>query len=389
MNFCSFYNFSLYTIYLYIKLYVTGFMKKEIDPWSSDLLKNYQHLIKEFGLFEFDFKDKELDSYFVRRNIIIAHRNFEKVVARIKANKPFINMTGIASSGRVHLGHKVDIDVSLFLQRLGAINYFCVADLDAYLSRPDEKIRSLENAKKNAVENLAHAFALGIDPKKSYAQSNKPKRYYEFSFEISKKITQNTYKAIYGHTDLGKISSVLLQIADILHPQLKEFEGKMPSVTGIGLDQDPHARLTRDVMQRLSYPLEVPSFLYFSHQAGLNGNLKMSSSEPDNTIFLDDNESDVKKKISRALTGGRNTSEEQKRLGGEPDKCMVYELYKYHFTDESRFNEIRKTCISGERTCGECKKECIVFFQKMLKEHQEKYEGMLSVAKEVVFGKMK
>jgi tryptophanyl-tRNA synthetase len=161
----------------------------------------------------------------------------------------------------------------------------------------------------------------------------------------------------------------------------------MPSVTGIGLDQDPHARLTRDVMQRLSYPLEVPSFLYFSHQAGLNGNLKMSSSEPDNTIFLDDDEHEVKRKISRALTGGRNTSEEQKRLGGEPDKCMVYELYKYHFTDESRFNEIRKTCISGERTCGECKKECIVLFQKMLKEHQEKYKSMLSVAKEVVFGK--
>lgn len=43
--------------------------------------------------------------------------------------------------------------------------------------------------------------------------------------------------------------SVLTQVADILHPQVNEEPA--PTIVPVGLDQDPHIRLTRGVAHKL------------------------------------------------------------------------------------------------------------------------------------------
>jgi len=352
-----------------------------IDPWGASSIDNYDKVFKEFGLKEFPENwKKKLNHYLFRRNIIIAHRDFDKIIERINANKPFIQITGIASSGRMHLGHKIDIDLFLFLKKFKAKNYFAIADIDGYVSR--QKINTMDEAKKIAVDNLAHALALGLKTKDVYVQSKQKPFYYNLAFECSKKITENMYSAIYGHTDFGKISAVLLQIVDIIHPQL--IEGKMPSVTGIGLEQDPHARITRDIAKRLPYTLEVPSFLYFLHQSGLQQGKKMSSSEPLTAIFLDDSSEEVKKKISTAFTGGKDTLEEQKRLGGRPDICKVYEIYKFHHPSNKFVEDIFKRCSSGKLLCGECKGLCIKFLTNFLEKHQERVKKTRKIAEKMV-----
>ncbi|MCX6798798.1 MAG: tryptophan--tRNA ligase, partial [Candidatus Diapherotrites archaeon] len=261
--------------------------KTKIDPWGSGAVTDYERVFKEFGLSAFPEKmRKELGHYFFRRNIVIAHRDFTPVFDNIKKKKRFINITGIASSGQFHLGHKVDIDLFRFFKEQGAANYFCVCDLDGYVSRPDSKVPSLQKAQEFAISNTADALALGLDPEDIKVQSRREQRYYGFAFELSKKITANTFEAIYGHIDLGKVSANLLQYADILHGQLPEYSGPMPSITGIGLDQDPHARAVRDIAKRLPYKMHSPSFIYFKHQSGLKEGAKMSSSEPDTAIFL-------------------------------------------------------------------------------------------------------
>src|SRR3989344_1599590 len=239
-----------------------------IDPWSTKSLDKYEHAFEKFGLGRFpEGYRKNLDHYLFKRGIVIAHRGFDKVYERILSKKPFINMTGIASRGKFHLGHKLDVDIFNFFASKGAKNYFSIADIDAYASRPN--INSIKEAKELAVNTLSHVLALGLTKKDVYIQSNKEPTYYTFAMEVSKKITGNMFKAVYGHLDMGKIVANLLQYADILHPQLEEYEGKMPSVTGIGLDQDPHAKLTRDIAKRLPYDLELPGFIYFIHQKGL------------------------------------------------------------------------------------------------------------------------
>ena len=361
--------------------------EKRIDPWGSELI-DYQHLISEFGMEKFPEEYiKKLKYRLFERGIIVGHRDFGKVMKRIEEKKPFIQMTGIATSGKLHLGHKIDIDLFVFFKSLGAKNYFAFCDIDAYTTRP--KMKSMKEAKENAIENIAHGLALGLDEKDIYLQSKKEQRYYEFAFEISKKITENEFRAVYGSVDLGKVAANLLQYADILHPQLPEYEGKMPSVTGIAPEQDPHARVTRDIAQRLQtqYDIEIPSFIYFMHQSGLQKGKKMSSSDPNTAIFLSDSPEEVKKKIDGAFTGGRDTVEEQKKKGGRPEICKIFEIYKFHHPDQKFLDDIYQRCKKGELLCGEDKKICTEFLTKFLEEHQKKFKEKLPIAKKIVEGR--
>lgn len=362
-------------------------MKKTIiDPLGSKEIKVDEKLFKEFGLKKFK-KEEILDHYFFKRGIIVAHRDFDKIVKRINEKKPFLQMTGIASSGHYHLGHKAIIDQFLLFKKLGAKSFFGVCDIDAYVARDDKKIPSMKIAKEYAVSNMADLLALGLSEKEIYLQSKKESRYYEFAFEISKKITENTFRATYGHMNLGKVSANLLQYADILHGQLPEYYGKMPSLTGIGVDQDPHARATRDIAKRLEYDIEIPSFIYVEHQSGLKEGKKMSASEPDTAIFLSDSASEVKQKINKSFSGGRPTLEEHKKYGGNPDIDKAYEILKYHHPDTKFINEVYEKYKSGEILSGELKKITIEFVNELLANHQEKVKQKKEIAESIVYGK--
>lgn len=363
-------------------------MAVELDPWGSIEVKLDEKMIEKFGLKPFSSEErKKLNHYLFERGVAVAHRDFELVIDRIVHKKPFIQLTGIASSGNMHLGHKIDVDLFLFFKSLGAKSHFVVSDIDAYISRPDEKIPTLEKAKEIAVDNIAHLLALGLDKKDIYVQSRKEPRYYEFAFEISKKITENTFRAIYGHLDPPKLAANLLQYSDILHYQLKEYYGPMPSITGIGIDQDPHARACRDIAKRLPYNLFPPSFIYFTHQPGLIEGQKMSSSKPETAIYLNDTPSEIKKKIARAYSGGRIGIEEHRKLGGVPEVDAAFQILRYHHPDSEFVQQVYTEYKSGKMLTGELKKICIEFLEKMLAEHQKKVEKNRKIAEEIVYGK--
>lgn len=355
-----------------------------VDPWGAGDIKIDEKLLKEFGITSFSKElIKKHDHYLFQRGIVTAHRDFKKIQDRIDAKKPFIQITGIASSGPLHLGHKVDIDLFMYFSQFGK-SYFAICDIDGYVSRPDEKVSSMHDAKKIAIKNLAHILALGVKQNQVYVQSQMSPAYYELVLSLSKKITENNFRAIYGHLNPGKLAANLLQYADILHRQLPEFDGKMPSLTGIGIEQDPHARATRDLSRKLSFPVETPSFIYFEHQRGLQVGKKMSASQPDTAIFLDDSPADVKKKVNRAFSGGKDTLEEHRKYGADVDIDRAFEILKFHHPDTDIVNEIRAKYSSGEMLTGELKKIVIDFLNEFLAKHQEKVKKMLPIATKMV-----
>jgi tryptophanyl-tRNA synthetase len=84
----------------------------------------------------------------------------------------------------------------------------------------------------------------------------------------------------------------------------------------------------------------------------------------------------VRKKVMSGITGGRMTLEEQKRLGGEPDKCSLYLLTLFHMvTDDAELAEIRRKCKAGEVTCGQCRKETAERVVAFLKDFREKMDA--------------
>jgi tryptophanyl-tRNA synthetase len=175
------------------------------------------------------------------------------------------------------------------------------------------------------------------------------------AYEFAQKITFNEFKAIYGNTDPGRIMSAITQVGDILYPQLKE---RMPGIIPVGVDQDPHIRLTRDIARRLQskYKFFLPSSIYHKYTPSLDGSLKMSKSKPESCIELPEDIKSVCRKIMKAKTGGRDTLEEQRRLGAKIEEDMVFELLKQHLVeDDKELEQIYHDYKSGKMTSGEIK----------------------------------
>ncbi|MBW2990050.1 tryptophan--tRNA ligase [Candidatus Woesearchaeota archaeon] len=331
-------------------------MAKIIDPYGSELVEDYSKIIKDFGLDSFSLKNYPSPNRLMRRGAIFAERDMKPVINAMKDKKPFYVLSGIMPTAKkVHFGTKMVVENIAYFQKHGAKAYCLIADLEALAARGV----SLEEARKNALEFQIPAYiALGLDPKKTrfYFQSEN-KEVMRLAYKFSKKITLNEYRAIFGIADPGRIMSALTQAADILYPQLKE---RMPGIIPVGCDQDPAIRLTRDIVRRSrKEKFFLPSGLYHKFTPSLDGELKMSKSRPESCIDLPDDPKKTAKKIMRAKTGGRKTVEEQRKLGGEPERCIIFEFYKQHLIEDDReLQRIHDGCRKGKLLCGEDKQNC-------------------------------
>lgn len=353
--------------------------KSVFNPWEVSGNINYERLVKEFGISPL----KKLPEMFnknllFRRGIVFAHRDIQRILEAIKNKKKFVMMTGLMPTGNCHLGHLMIINQMVFFQKLGAKIYIAVADLEAYNARG----QSLEDSKKIAKEYLLNYLAMGLDLNKCdfYFQSERSKdaeksnAYYRLQNLLARHETFNEFKAIYGEISPGKMLSSLLQASDMLHPQLPEFEGEYPIVIPVGIDQDPHIRLARDISQRIKNPKFTQlSSIYTLFMPGLNGG-KMSSSAPNSFISLSDSPEEVKNKINKyAFSGGKDTLKEHRKLGGNPDIDVSFQYLKFFFeSDDKKLAQIEKDYRSGKMLTSELKRYLIEKINAFLKEHQKK-----------------
>jgi tryptophanyl-tRNA synthetase len=191
---------------------------------------------------------------------------------------------------------------------------------------------------------------------------------------LARYATFNEFKAVYGEISPGKMISALLQASDMLHPQLPEFEGQCPVIVPVGIDQDPHIRLARDISQRIKEFTQLISTYHF-FMPGLSGG-KMSSSEPNSFIALTDTPAEVKHKINKyAFSGGQATIEEHRKKGGNPEIDVSFQYLKHFFEpDDKKLKQIEEEYRSGKLLSGELKKMLIDKMNNFLAEHQKKRE---------------
>jgi tryptophanyl-tRNA synthetase len=133
-------------------------------------------------------------------------------------------------------------------------------------------------------------------------------------------------------------------------------------------------KLARDIeVEHGGYGFIAPSSIYHRFMTGLTGG-KMSSSVPASHISLLDDPEEGYEKVKSATTGGRETAELQRELGGRADECPVYELYAYLLAaDDDEFaTRVYEECTGGERLCGDCKEQAAELMREFLADHQEK-----------------
>ena len=407
----------------------------QINPWSSTPSLDVEKTFAEFGIDPIAPVLPELPEipYFMRRGIVVGQRDYLPVARAIRNHTPFHLLTGFMPSGHPHLGHLMLMREIVWHVQQGANGYVTIADREAYAVRS----LSWEKCREYGKEYLSCLYALGFEGQ-TYFQS-KNARLKDLAFEAATKVNFSELSAIYGftpETDLAHADSVITQVADILYPQVDREPA--PTLVPVGIDQDPHIRLTRGIAHKFrmftveereghisvrsknapdaaldavkkafphakkyeghvdikdaacadvsakvreieracgGYGFFTPSSTYHVFLPGLTGG-KMSSSVPESFISFFEPEAAVRKKVMSALTGGRMTLEEQRRLGGEPGKCTLYLLNMFHMiTDDAKLAELHRKCISGEITCGQCKKETAERVVAFLKDFKEKMDA--------------
>ena len=225
-----------------------------IDPWSSEQSTDYDRMIEQFGLTPMDLGSMPNPGMLHRRGIVFAHRDFDVITDSITKGDPFGVLTGLMPSGRMHLGHSMVIEQVRWFQEQGADVTVAVADLEALATRGTSLSNGRETALREYVLNYA---ALGLDPDKTsvYFQSSRPE-VQRLAFTLGKRTNLSELDAIYGFggdTNLAHVQAPLVQVGDIVHPQLDDFGGLRPIVVPVGVDQDPHLRLTRDITQKTNW----------------------------------------------------------------------------------------------------------------------------------------
>lgn len=361
-----------------------------LDPWTADSF-DYDKIIKQFGIQDFEEELKKIKNphRLMRRGIIFGHRDFGEIIKLINSNKPFAVVTGMMPSGPMHIGHKMVIDQLIWYHNQGAKLSIPIADLEAYAARGI----SFEKGKQLAIdEYLTNYIALGLDLTSDdinvYLQS-KNSILHNLSFRASLKANFNEMKAIYGFTpstNLAHVNSPLIQVADILMPQVEENGGPINTLVPVGIDQDPHLRLTRDITNKLKDELGfiIPSSTYHRFLTGLTGD-KMSSSKPKTAIYLNDSTKDAVKKLKSAKTGGRESLAEQKEKGGQPDQCVIFEMLLYHLIDDdNELKKIRDECLNGTLLCGVCKNKTCELLEEFLDNHHSKQEEAHEIAETIL-----
>jgi tryptophanyl-tRNA synthetase len=358
----------------------------KIDPWGSTKLEeeDYSKLIKEFGIEEFGetLRQKMQEHRFIRRKIIFGHIGLDLILKAIEGKQNWGVMSGIKPSGPLHLGTLTTANEIVEFQKMGAKAYYCIADIESW----EDNGIPYEEADAIAIDNLADILALGLDtsPEKVYIwrQSTEP-IVQNVCFTVSRLVTQNMLNAIYGERTFGLYLAALIQVGDINLAQI--LDGPQPVIVPVGIDQAPHLRLTRDLTRRFYKKFFLPGSTYHLLLAGIDGSDKMSKRNPNSYFTFDESLESIKKKIMGALTGGKGSKAEQKKLGGEPQKCMIYKMLTYLFEEnDKQITDDFEACIKGELLCGDHKKQCVEKVLTFIKKHREKKKKLIDKSKKLL-----
>lgn len=276
----------------------------------------------------------------------------------------------------------------------------------------DEKVMwkdlTIEAAMKLARENAKDIIAMGFDVNKTFIFSNldfmgRCPAMYQNIIQISKRVTLNQVRSIFGFTDadpVGKVAFPAAQAAPALSTTFPFIFGQakvhythtfqafffvfkksiqIPSLDThaqvqclipCAIDQDPYFRMQRDVAPRLKMP--KPALMHSMFFPALQGaKTKMSASDQNSAVFLTDTLNQIKNKINKhAFSGGQQTLEEHRELGGNCDVDVSFQLLRFFLVDDDELERIRRAYTAGEMLTGELKKLAIGTLQPIVAEHQ-------------------
>jgi len=353
--------------------------KMVVTPWEVSGDIDYNRLIKEFGtqpvtdgLLERIGKHTGGLHFMLRRRLFFSHRDLDWILDEYEKGNRFFLYTGRGPSGNTHIGHLVPWVFTKWLQdKFHCELWFQMTDDEKFLF--NDKL-SVEEANRFAYENALDVIALGFDPKKTFIFSNLDyaKTMYREAVKVAKKLTFSTAKAVFGFrndSNVGQIFFTSMQSVPAFLPSVKKHRN-IPCLIPHAIDQDPHFRVSRDILPKLGY--YKPASIHNIFLPGLEGpGSKMSASRPFSAIFTTDPPEIAREKIMKSFSGGAKTLKEHKEKGGNPDIDTACQYLRQFFEEDDRkVEEIFAGYRNGSVTTGDVKNLLADKVTRFLKNHQ-------------------
>ncbi|KAK8054677.1 tryptophanyl-tRNA synthetase [Apiospora phragmitis] len=343
--------------------------KQLVDPWNvageigedgKAKAINYTKLVEEFGtklidqalLDRFERLTGHKPHRFLRRKIVFSERDFGLILDKYEKNEPFFLYTGRGpSSDSMHIGHTQIFDFCKWLQD--------VFDVPLIIMLTDDE-KFLFSDKRTVEEVMG------------YTKTNKTFIFSDYDFmggafyrnitRFAKLVSYNTARAVFGFdesSNIGKVHFASIQGATA-------FASSFPHIFG------EDEKYSNTIPSRLHYA--KPSLIHSRFLDALQGpGSKMSASIDSSAIFMTDTANQIKNKVNKyAFSGGQETAEEQRRLGGNPDVDVSYQYLQFFMEDDDEYANIGESYRKGEMLTGELKAICIKHLQEYVKAFQEK-----------------
>jgi len=238
---------------------------------------------------------------------------------------------------------------------------------------------------KFSKQNARDIIAVGFDVKKTFIFSDfefMGGAFYENVVKISRCITTNQSMNTFGFGELdciGKLHFAAVQTATAFATTFPHIFGtdtakvkNIPSLIPCAIDQDPYFRMARDIAPRLKY--QKPALIHSQFFPALGGpGSKMSASIDSSAIFMNDTTNSIKKKINKhAFSGGQETVELHRQLGGNPDVDVPFQYLSFFLESDEELAEIERQYRAGELLTGEMKAKCIKELQDFVVGFQDR-----------------
>lgn len=339
--------------------------KPGITPWEvSNELKetDYDRIANEFGAKLIDgqmiSRIKKIAGEvhpFLTHRIFFSHRDLDIALDSYEKGNKFYLYTGRGPSGEMHLGHLLPFVFTKWLQDRFDVDLIVqITDDEKYLFR-DVNERDLEKYTK---QNILDILSVGFRPEKTHVlvDTHHSGLLYNQAIKVSKHITASSVKAVFGFSDsdnIGKYFFTSMQSVPAFI--MSVLKGRnVRCLIPYAIDQDPHFKLSRDVLPKLGY--YKPSSIISKFIPSLKGGGKMSSSDRTTGIYLDDDPKTVRRKLMKyAFSGGRDTAEEQRKYGANPDIDFAFNVYRMLEPDIGKTSRVYEDYRSGKMLSGEMK----------------------------------
>ena len=337
----------------------------EITPWNvSDTFQEaqYERVATEFGAkiidepLKYEIKELAGDLHrFIQYGIFFAHRDLNLLLDGYRKGRKFYLYTGRGPSGKMHLGHLIPFIFTKWLQeRFNVDLVIQITDDEKFIFRDSSR----EDLDRFTRENIVDILSLGFKPEKTHVliDTKNSDLLYNYGIQVAKHITASTVKSVFGLKDSDNIGKFFFtSIQSVPAFIVSAITGhNVPCLIPYAIDQDPHFKISRDILPKLGY--DKPASIISKFIPSLKGTGKMSSSDENYGIYLDDENRTIKKKLMKyAFSGGRDTMEEQRKFGANPDVDFAFNTYRMLEPDVATASKIYNEYKSGQILSGEMK----------------------------------